>query len=158
MTGATEIYESLVCEGCIVSSGRVFESVLAYDCYIHSGAEVHHSLFGSGCNVGAGAIVRHVLMDKNCSVDPGARIGVDPEEDRARFPFITESGIVAIPKGTHVPAHGPVEFAGDMMFMLRQDPVAMEQLEAFEGDFTVGQHHRHSYESAGPRYQKYRPG
>jgi glucose-1-phosphate adenylyltransferase len=155
--GATEIYESLVCEGCIVSSGRVRESVLGYDCFIHKRAEVSDSILLSGCNVGAGAIVRKALLDKNCNIAPAARIGVDIENDRSRFPFITPAGIVALPKGTNVPAEGPIEFAGDMMFMIRNDPVAMKLLEAFEGEYTVGEHHRHSYQSAGPRYQKYRP-
>ena len=54
----------------------------------------------NGCDIGARALLRGVLADKNCVVDPGARIGLDPEADRRRFPFVTENGVIALPKGT----------------------------------------------------------
>ena len=33
-------------------------------------------------------------------IGPGCVIGEDPDADRERFPFVTESGIVVVPKGT----------------------------------------------------------
>jgi glucose-1-phosphate adenylyltransferase len=41
-------------------------------------------------------------VDKNVLVPPGARIGVDPELDRARFTR-SRTGVVAIGKGQPVP-------------------------------------------------------
>ena len=109
----------------------------------------------SGCNIGAGALIRRVLMDKNCSVEPGAEIGQDPDADRERFPFVTDSGIVVLPKGTRVPARGPIELAYDMDFLIRRDPAVGPALHKFDGRYTISKRERHSFESSGPRYTKY---
>jgi len=52
--------------------------------------------------VGRGAVVRRAIVDKNVLVPPGARIGVDPELDRAHF-TVSGGGVVAIGKGQPVP-------------------------------------------------------
>ena len=59
-----------------------------------------NSVILSGCDIGAGARLRRVLLDKNCKIEPGCVIGEDLAQDRERFPFVTESGIVVVPKGT----------------------------------------------------------
>ena len=82
--------------------------VLGYDCFVHAGAEVSESVILSGCDIGAGSRLRRVILDKNCKIEPGCVIGEDPAHDRERFPFVTDSGIVVVPKGTLVPAKGPV--------------------------------------------------
>jgi glucose-1-phosphate adenylyltransferase len=55
-----------------------------------------------GVQVGRGAVVRNAIIDKNVLVPPGARVGVDPDLDRARF-TISRAGVVAIGKGQQVP-------------------------------------------------------
>ncbi len=151
------IEDSLVCEGSIVSGARLVEALIGYDCFVHTGSEITESVILSGCDIGAGARLRRVLLDKNCHIEPNAIIGEDPEADRKRFPFITEAGIVVLPKGTHVPAEGPIQLAYDIEFLLQNDPAIRRQLEEFEGDYTVSDRGRHSFESAGPRYQRYEP-
>ena len=150
------IVDSLVCEGSIISSALLERVLVGYDCYVHSACTVLDSIFLSGCNVGGSSILRNVVMDKNCAVAPGAQIGVDAAADRARFPFITEGGTVVLPKGTIVPEDGPVEFAQDIAFMLENDPATKDQMAAFVGKYTVSRRERHSYESSGPRYRRYR--
>jgi hypothetical protein len=77
----------------------------------------------SGCDIGAGARLRRVILDKNCKIEPGTvTIGYDPEADRARLPFVTESGIAVFPKGTVVPARGPVVLANDVAELIANDP------------------------------------
>ncbi len=154
---AAEILDSLVCEGSVVLSAALHRVVLGYDCFVHTGSHVENAVILSGCNIGAGARVRNLLLDKNCSVDPGAVIGYDEEADRARFPFVTESGLVVLPKGTHVPATGPIEFAHDMGFLLQNDPATKEQMARVKAGtgYTVSEHSRHSHESFGPRYRRF---
>lgn len=154
----SEVIDSMVCEGSMVGSAYLFEVLLGYDCFVHSGSSIEESVVLSGCDIGAGARLRRVLLDKNCKIDRGATIGLDPEADAARFPFITESGIVVLPKGTHVPAQGPIQFAYDIEEMIEQDELLKEKLAAFTGTIEVSTADRHSYTSAGPRYWQFAAG
>ena len=111
----------------------------------------------SGCDIGRNARLRRVLLDKNCKVEPGCVIGDDPHHDRERFPFVTDSGIVIIPKGTLVPARGPFVLANDIAELIGNEPDLLGQLRP--GTFVVSTQNRHSYESAaGPRFKKYAGG
>ena len=146
--------DSLLCEGSIIASASVIESVMSYDCFVHAGAEIRDSVVLSGCDIGRGARMRRVLLDKNCKIEPGCVIGEDPEADRARFPFVTESGIVVMPKGTIVPAKGPPILANDIAELIGNEPELFSQLRP--GTFSVSTaQNRHSYESAGPRFKKF---
>lgn len=147
------IDDSLVCEGSIISSASLHEVVLSYDCFVHAGAEIADSVILSGCDIGKGAKLRRVLLDKNCKIEPGCVIGEDPRLDRERFPFVTESGIVVVPKGTVVPAKGPCVLANDIAELMGNEPELLAQLRP--GTFVVSGQGRHSYESAGPRFKKY---
>ena len=153
----SDIIDSLVCEGSIVESAILDQVLMGYDGFVHNGAEVSWTIMLSGCSVGERAIVRNVLMDKNVSIAADARIGVDPEADRARFPFITEGGIIQLPKGTHVPAEGPVQLAYDMAELLANDPATRDAMARLPDAIAVTRRDRHSYESAGPRYRRDSP-
>jgi len=150
---AAEVDDTLVCEGSIIASATVRETVLGYDCFVHAGASVTDSVILSGCDIGRGARIRRVLMDKNCKIEPDCVIGEDRDADAARFPFVTESGIVVIPKGSLVPAKGPCILANDVAELLAHEPELKDTLRA--GSFTVSTQNRHSYESAGPRFKRY---
>ncbi len=157
--GASSVVDdSMVCEGAIVASARLNEVLLGYDCFVHAGAEIEDSVILSGCNIGARAHLRRVLLDKNCMIDPGVVIGHDPKEDAERFPFITDSGIVVLPKGTYVPRRGPMQIAHDIDAMLRNDELTREPLERLADAIEVSDTDRHSYLSAGPRYERFAPG
>lgn len=150
---AAEIDDSLVCEGSIVSSARLREVVLGYDCFVHAGSVLEESVILSGCDIGAGAHLRRVLLDKNCKIEPGTVIGEDPEADRARLPFVTESGIAVVPKGTFIPKRGPAILANDVAELMANDPELRAQLRP--GTYAVAMHARHSFDSAGPRFRRF---
>ncbi|MFN0248921.1 MAG: glucose-1-phosphate adenylyltransferase [Kofleriaceae bacterium] len=151
--GPALVDDSLICEGSIIASATVRESVLSYDCFVHAGAEITDSVILSGCDIGRGAKLRRVLLDKNCKIEPGCVIGEDTAADRDRFPFVTESGIVVVPKGTLVPAKGPIVLANDVAELMGNEPELLAQLRP--GTFVVSSQNRHSYDSAGPRFKKY---
>jgi glucose-1-phosphate adenylyltransferase len=150
---AAEVDDSLVCEGAILASAKVRESVIGYDCFVHADAVIEDSIILSGCDIGRGARLHRVLLDKNCKIEPGCVIGADEAADLERFPFRTESGIVIVPKGTLVPARGPMVLANDVAELLTNDPELSQQLRP--GSFVVSMQTRHSYESAGPRFKKF---
>ncbi len=93
--------DSLISPGCIISGGHVHRSILCPAARIHSYAKVEESILGEGVDIGRHAQVRRAILDKYVRVEPGAMIGFDLERDRARF-TVTEEGIVAVAKGTHV--------------------------------------------------------
>jgi glucose-1-phosphate adenylyltransferase len=95
--------DSMVCAGVVVSGGVVRRSVLSPGVRINSRAEVEGSVLLHDTDVGRGAVVRNAITDKNVRIAPGARIGVDPDEDRARF-HVSQGGIVVIAKGAAVDA------------------------------------------------------
>jgi glucose-1-phosphate adenylyltransferase len=152
---SSQVDDSLVCEGSIVASAQLRDVVLGYDCFVHAGAHVEDSVILSGCDIGAGARLTRVLLDKNCKIEPGVTIGEDPDADRERFPFVTESGIVVVPKGTLVPARGPIVLANDVSELLQNEPELRAQLRP--GMYAISTHGRHSYASVGPRYKRYGP-
>jgi glucose-1-phosphate adenylyltransferase len=152
---SADVDDSLVCEGSILCSAVLREVVLGYDCFVHAGSLIEDSVILSGCDIGARSKLRRVLLDKNCKVEPGTVIGHDPDADRERFPFVTDSGIVIVPKGTSVPAKGPIVLANDVESLLLNDPDLRLAMRA--GTYTVSGHDRHSYASAGPRYKMYGP-
>jgi glucose-1-phosphate adenylyltransferase len=45
--------------------------------------------------IGAGCVVNHAILDEGCEIPDGMRIGVDSEQDAARF-FVTERGVVLV--------------------------------------------------------------
>lgn len=94
--------DSLVSPGCIISGGQVRYSILAPSVHIHSWAEVTESVLGEGCDIGRHAKLKRVILDKFVKIAPGVEIGFDRERDLARGLTVTDSGIIAVPKGTYI--------------------------------------------------------
>jgi glucose-1-phosphate adenylyltransferase len=90
--------DSMVAAGVIVSGATVRRSILSPGVSIHSRATVEDSVLMHGVDVGRGAVIRRAILDKNVKVPPGARIGVNPEEDRARGFTFSDNGIVVVGK------------------------------------------------------------
>ncbi|MFO7566127.1 MAG: glucose-1-phosphate adenylyltransferase [Enhygromyxa sp.] len=149
----TTAIDSLICEGSIVSSSTLDRVMLGYDSFVHPGCHLEESVVLSGCDIGEGARLRRVLLDKNCMIEAGTEIGFDGEADRQRFPFVSESGIVVLPKGTVVPRSGPIRLAFDMAELMRRDPDTKQVMADFEGHYDVTDRSRHSHQSSGPRYR-----
>jgi glucose-1-phosphate adenylyltransferase len=93
-----EMLGSVVCGGSIVSGGRVRHSLLSYNVRVNSWAEVEDSVLFEDVDIGRHAKIRRAIIDKHVHVPDGARIGFDPDEDRANRYTVTDSGIVVIPK------------------------------------------------------------
>jgi glucose-1-phosphate adenylyltransferase len=94
--------DSLVSPGVIVSGATVSGSVLSPGVYLHSWASVSDSVVLDNAVVGRHAQVHRAILDKNVVVRERARVGIDPEHDRARGFTISEGGVTVVPKGTVV--------------------------------------------------------
>jgi glucose-1-phosphate adenylyltransferase len=97
-----EILESIMCDGCIISGGRVWRSILSPGVVIERGASVDESIIFDDVTIEPGARIRRAIIDKEVEIRAGVSIGYDPEADRRRGFTISESGIVVLPRGTEV--------------------------------------------------------
>jgi glucose-1-phosphate adenylyltransferase len=100
------ILDSLVCNGAIISGGRVERSILSPEVRVNSYSSVADSVLMDGVEVGRHARLRRVIVDKRVTIPPGTVIGEDPEADRARF-SVDECGVVVIPKRTELERDRP---------------------------------------------------
>jgi glucose-1-phosphate adenylyltransferase len=93
--------DSIVAHGCIVSGGRVQNSVLSPNVRINSFAVVSESILMENVDIGRSCRIRRAIIDKDVKIPPGMEIGYDLEQDRKRF-LVSPGGIVVIGKGTTV--------------------------------------------------------
>ncbi len=90
--------DSIVCGGCIITGGRVQNSVLSPNVIVQDHAAVQESILMENVLIGEQARIRRAIIDKDVVIPPKTEIGFDPFADRSRF-TVTESGLVAISKG-----------------------------------------------------------
>jgi glucose-1-phosphate adenylyltransferase len=93
------VLDSVVCNGAIISGGRVFRSIISPNVRVHSYAEVENSILMEGVSIGRNCRIRNTIIDKYVAVPPGTVIGYDLAEDRKRFD-ISPDGIVVVAKFT----------------------------------------------------------
>lgn len=92
--------DSMVSEGCIVSGGVVNRSILSPRVMVHSYSRIDDSILMHGVDVGRYAKISNAILDKGLKVPRGCEIGYDAEADRQRGLYVSEGGVVVVPKGT----------------------------------------------------------
>ena len=97
--------DSVVAPGCILSGGRVQNSVLSPNVRVNSYTEVLDSILMENVDVGRHCRIRKAIIDKDVTIPAGTEIGYDLDADRKRF-HVSDSGIVVIGKGTTMQEHG----------------------------------------------------
>ena len=91
---------SMVCAGCIVSGGRVVNSVLSPGVRVNSHSEVESSILFRNVTVGRHSRIRRTIIDSRVQLPEHTEIGFDVEQDRQKGHFVTESGIVGVHSGS----------------------------------------------------------
>jgi glucose-1-phosphate adenylyltransferase len=87
--------DSVISAGCIVSGGKVINSVLFNNVRVNSYAVIKESVVLPSCDIGRHCRLTKVVMDMNCKLPPGTVIGEDPVLDAKRF-YRNEDGIVLV--------------------------------------------------------------
>lgn len=101
--------DSVVCGGCIISGGRVQNSVLSPNIRVQDHADVRESIVMENVVIGEQARIRRAIIDKDVVIPPKTEIGYDTEADRQRF-TVTDSGLVVISKGLKL--HASIDSPG----------------------------------------------
>jgi len=91
--------ESILSDGCIVSGGSVWKSVLSPEVIVEKGAMVEDSILFNNVTLEPGARLRRVIVDKNVTICSGVTLGFDLEADKKKGCIVSESGIIVVPRG-----------------------------------------------------------
>lgn len=93
--------DSIVCNGCIISGGRVQNSVLSSNVRVNSYVDIRDSILMENVEIGRNCRIRQAIIDKDVYVPSGTTIGYDVKADSERF-YVSPGGVVVIPKGAEL--------------------------------------------------------
>jgi len=96
------ISESIVCDGCIISGGTLWGSILSPGVVVERDARVEQSVVFDDVIIEPGASIRRAIVDKESRIRAGASIGFDLEGDKRRGCTVSDNGIVVVPKGMDI--------------------------------------------------------
>src|SRR5580658_8879628 len=87
--------DSIVSSGCIVSGGRVSNSVLSFDVRVNSYTDVDGCIIFPHVDIGRYSRIRRAIIDRNIRIPEGSVIGFDANEDRKKY-HVSDTGIVVV--------------------------------------------------------------
>lgn len=90
-----QAFDSMVCDGVIISGATVRHSILSTNVRVNSWALVEDSVILPDANIGRHAKIRRAIIDRGCEIPQGMEIGYDLEEDKKRFD-VSPGGIVTV--------------------------------------------------------------
>lgn len=93
------VLDSIICNGAIISGGRVSRTIISPNVRVNSYAEVQDSVLLEGVSIGRNCRIKGTIIDKYVKIPPNTTIGYNIEEDRKRYD-ISPGGIVVVPKFT----------------------------------------------------------
>ncbi len=93
------VLDSIICDGAIVSGGKVKRSIISPNVRVHSYSEIEDSMLMEGVEIGRNCKIRRTIIDKYVKIPPRTTIGYDPEDDKKKFD-VSPGGIVVVSKNT----------------------------------------------------------
>jgi glucose-1-phosphate adenylyltransferase len=90
--------DSIVCQGTIISGGRVERCIVGPRARINSFSQVQDCILFEGVDIGRHARVRRAIIDKNVHIPPHMEVGYDLDRDRANGFSVSPGGVVVIAK------------------------------------------------------------
>jgi glucose-1-phosphate adenylyltransferase len=99
-------FDSIVCQGAIISGGQVYRSIVSPGVRVNSFALVEDAILFDGVDVGRYSRIRRAIIDKEVRIPSGFEIGWNRETDLSRGFTVTEDGIVVVAKGEDLERFG----------------------------------------------------
>ncbi|MEM7819879.1 MAG: glucose-1-phosphate adenylyltransferase, partial [Candidatus Aenigmatarchaeota archaeon] len=97
----SEISNSLISNGCIISGSKVYESVLSPDVTVEK-SEIEKSIIFNNVQIGEGCYIKKAIIDKNCIITNRKEITPENAEKYFEKGVVVKDGIVVIPKWTRI--------------------------------------------------------
>jgi len=94
---SSNVINSIVCEGCVISGSTILGSVLGRRVVVRS-SEIMDCVVLSNVTIEGGSRIRRAIIDKYNVIPAGTAIGYNLDEDKKKY-FISEEGTVVIPRG-----------------------------------------------------------
>ncbi len=102
-TPHAQVFNSLLCNGAIVSGAFVSDSIIGPSVRVEVGSRIEQSIILAGTTIGRNVVIEKAIVDKDNLIPDNARVGVDPEWDRRHF-SVSPNGVVAMAKGVPFPS------------------------------------------------------
>jgi glucose-1-phosphate adenylyltransferase len=99
-------FNSIVCQGAIISGGQVYRSIISPGVRINSFALVEDAILFDGVDVGRRAHIRRAIIDKDVRIPASFEIGWNRDVDLARGFTVTDDGIIVVAKGEELERFG----------------------------------------------------
>ena len=99
-------FDSIVCQGAIISGGQVYRSIVSPGVRVNSFALVEDAILFDGVDVGRHSRIRRAIIDKEVRIPSGFEIGWNRETDLERGFTVTDDGIVVVAKGEDLERFG----------------------------------------------------
>jgi glucose-1-phosphate adenylyltransferase len=93
------VLDSIICDGAIISGGKVVRSIISPNVRVHSYTEIEDSMLMEGVEIGRNCKIRRTIIDKSVKIPPRTIIGYDPDDDKKKFD-VSPNGIVVVSKNT----------------------------------------------------------
>jgi glucose-1-phosphate adenylyltransferase len=94
--------DSMVSDGCIISGGTVWKSILSPGVVVERDASVEESVIFDDVNIEPGARIKRAIIDTGVRIKSGVSIGYDLEADARRGCTISDKGIIVVPEGVAI--------------------------------------------------------
>jgi len=91
--------DSMVSDGCIISGGMVWKSILSPGVVVERDASIEESIIFDDVSIEPGARIKRAIIDNGVRIKSGVSIGYDLEEDARKGCTISDKGIVVVPEG-----------------------------------------------------------
>jgi glucose-1-phosphate adenylyltransferase len=94
------IRKCMIADGCHITSATIKKSVVGSNVFVGKGSNILESVILDDTKIGKNCILNKVIIDKDVQIGDNVQIGLNLEDDKARFPV--SDGIVIVPKGSIV--------------------------------------------------------
>jgi len=96
ISGRSEVSESRISAGNLFAGSLIRRSILGPACQTGEGCRIDDSILFPNVRIGKEVRLRRTILDRGCTVSDGERIGFQPELDRQKGFFVSESGITVV--------------------------------------------------------------